>query len=183
MDILATTHLPPSASAARSREALEQTLHSCGQGNADIDVLLQAIGVLTGRARGLLNETMNEAASDLAEAVEDVACDVEYLVSCATTLAVCVQTAQRRVRQQLETATLMAREECCADSRAAPGTAHVLTQRHSSLHHGEETLKQLVASAEQTLHDLYAAVKALQPTARQLAAVDDLVARLSTGRC
>jgi ABC-type transporter Mla subunit MlaD len=164
-------------------DALKQALHSCQQGAADIDVLLRAIAVLAGRARALLDETLDEATTDLAEAVEDVACEVEHLVSCATTLANCVQTAQHRVRQHLETATLMAREEPASHAEAAFATARILNERRTGLGHSEKTLKRLVACTGETLREMYSAVQALQPTARQLAAVDELVARLGTGRC
>ena len=59
---------------------------------------------------------------------------------------------------------------------------NALNECRARLGHSEKTLQRLLGCAGEIIDDLYAAMKAYQPTVQQLAAVDALFARLRAPR-
>lgn len=143
----------------------------------EINVVIQAVAVLLSRAGRLLDASLGDANPDRAEAVERAAYEIEQLVCCASTLAVQGRSGQRELRRQLD----VAQQTIHADGEFADRLQDLLAAL-ARLSGSEETLKRVVGCGCDLLRKLDDAVRLLEPTKRQLAAVDELLGRLTSLR-
>ena len=131
--------------------------------------LVQATGALLRRARGLLDDALAPAAAQCtADRIERAAGEIEELVKSAVTLSAHA----RRSHQELQSSASVAAPLGGALLAVAPA----LNRDH--LHRSAQTIDRLVACAGQILGELELAVASADPSARELAAVADLLARV-----
>jgi hypothetical protein len=135
-----------------------------------MNVILRAVAVLLGKAYRLLDGIWRDASVGLAEAVEEASDEVDRLISLATALASHGRAAQQELHSKLDQGSLLAGQ--------ANGEAPIERLR-LGVRCSEEILERLVGCAGEILQDLHDAAGTLEPTARQLQAVDDLLARVS----
>jgi hypothetical protein len=158
---------------------LGDLLRRCEQHSAHADALVQAVAVLLGRARSLLDEALAQPDFDRAEAVENVACEVELLVSQANSLALHADDLHGELRDLVKTSTRLARD---GRGTCAHGDYErvdlVFDGSEQRLDGGEEALRRLLGCGVLVLDELHAAVQAAGPTPRERAALNDLLGRL-----
>jgi hypothetical protein len=153
----------------------------CEQHRSDADALVQAVAVLLSRARRLFAEALAAAEHCRAEAVENVAGEIETLVAMARALALHADDLHGELRDLVNTSTRLAREGgnssgdtdgCSADLALAGGQPR--------LDAGEEALRRLLGCSVLILEDLHATVQEAAPTPRELAAANDLLGCLKS---